>query len=272
MPEEQNDNVLEGSSVESSQTFKPVEGSWAPARKKIEIDSAPKGVTAINVENRSAMGALQGFGQLWKKTYRLHLIGVNLSTNQVMKIWKEHFAEFQPAGNAFYLPEAGLEAGKVIFIDSPLPVIPPRYDKPGVVPMTSGVMVMYEDDESFAVMTPEGFPVSGWNNFSVYEDNGDPVAQVQSFERASDPIYEFGFRFMGGAKRQEYIWKHVLTQLGNYLGIQGEVEVQKECLDPMIQWSKIGNVWRNAGIRTTLYWLGTPLRWMRKEIGGSKSR
>jgi hypothetical protein len=42
------------------------------------------------------------------------------------------------------------------------------------------------------------------------------VAQVQSFELASVPIYEFGFRLMGSA-RQEFIWVHVLTKLGEYL-------------------------------------------------------
>jgi hypothetical protein len=62
----------------------------------------------------------------------------------------------------------------------------------------------------------EDFPVAGWNNFSVIEEEGIPVAQLQSFELTSDPIYEFGFRLMGSA-RQEFIWVHVLTKLGEYL-------------------------------------------------------
>ena len=152
--------------------------------------------------------------------------------------------------------------GKVMFIDSPLPVVPPRFDKPGIVPMNSGVMILYSDETLFSVMTPEGFPVAGWNNFSVFEEEGEVVAQVQSFERASDPIYEFGFIIMGGAKRQEFIWVHVLTSLASYFSIQGQVTAARECLDPRMQWRNAGKVWQNAGVRTTLYRLSTPLRWI----------
>lgn len=238
------------------------EGVWAEPVDRLQVASAPEGVTAINIQGRHAAGALQGFGQLWKKTYKVRLKGVDLSPSQVMGTWKANFPSFQPPGNRFYPPVEGVQPGKVMFIDSPLPIVPPLYDRPGVVPMTSGVMVLYADEESFSVMTPEGFPVAGWNNFSVYEEDDVVVAQVQSFERASDPIYEFGFRFMGGAKRQEFIWIHVLTQLAAYHGVKGQVTMARECLDPKMQWSYTKNVWMNAGVRTTLYTLATPLRWV----------
>jgi len=199
---------------------------------------------------------------LWKKTYRVRLAGVDQTASQVMFIWKENFPRFQPPGNRFYPPEEGVEPGKVMFIDSPLPIVPPLYKRPGVVPMTSGVMVLYADDESFSVMTPEGFPVAGWNNFSVIQEEDVLVAQIQSFERASDPIYEFGFRFMGGAARQEFIWVHVLTELAKHFGVQGLVTMSRECLDPQIQWSYSKNIWNNAGVRSTLYALTAPVRWI----------
>lgn len=244
------------------------EGQWAKPVEKLSVDQLPHGVTAINIQGRQTIGALQGFGQLWKKTYSISLAGVTLSASQVMKIWKDHFPEFQPPGNRFYPPAEGLTPGKVMMIDSPLPVAPPFFDKPGIVPMTSGVMILYSDDESFSVMTPEGFPVAGWNNFSVYEDDGKLVAQVQSFERASDPIYEFGFRLMGGAARQEFIWVNVLTHLGEHLGVREQVTKNRECLDPQIQWQYFGRVWKNAGIRTTFYKLSAPLRWIRDLVRG----
>ena len=237
------------------------EGAWAGPVDKLDVASVPKGVTAINIQGRHAIGALQGFGQLWKKTYKVRLMGVEQSAGQVMKTWKENFPRFQPPGNRFYPPTEGVEPGKVMFIDSPLPIVPTLYNRPGVVPMTSGVMVLYADDESFSVMTPEGFPVAGWNNFSVYEEDDKLVAQVQSFERGSDPIYEFGFRFMGGAARQEFIWVHVLTELAAHFGVKGQVMMARECLDPKLQWSYSKNVWNNAGVRTTLYALAAPIRW-----------
>ncbi len=237
-------------------------GEWAAPGGRLKVDHAPAGVTTINVDGKQAIGALQGFGQLWKKTYAIRLVGVQKTAQEVMDIWKANFPQFQPPGNRFYPPPEGIAPGKVMLIDSPLPVVPPLYKRPGVVPMTSGVMVLYSDDTSFGVMTPEGFPVAGWNNFSVYEDErGVLVAQVQSFERASDPIYEFGFRFMGGANRQEFIWVTVLSELAKYLGVQNEVSKQRDCLDPRIQWRDWKRVFQNAGIRTTLYQLGAPLRW-----------
>jgi hypothetical protein len=237
------------------------EGVWAQPVDRIHVTHAPEGVTTINLDGRQAMGALQGFGQLWKKTYKVRLAGLQETPEQVMQVWKEKFPEFQPPGNRFIPPKEGVQPGQVMIIDSPLPIIPPRYDKPGVVPMTSGVVVIYADETSFGVMTPEGFPVSGWNNFSVYEEDNGLVAQVQSYERASDPIYEFGFRFMGGAARQEFIWVHVLTRLAEHYGIQGQVSMTRDCLDPNIQWSYAGKVVQNAGVRTTLYKLAAPIRW-----------
>lgn len=254
----------------TNSNHEPGEGTWAPPVEKIRVQNAPAGVPTINLDGRQAMGALQGFGQLWKKTYKVRLSGLKKNAQEVMQVWKEKFPDFQPPGNRFYPPKTGVQPGEVMIIDSPLPVIPPLYDRPGVVPMTSGVVVIYSDDTSFGVMTPEGFPVSGWNNFSVYEEDGELVAQVQSYERASDPIYEFGFRFMGGAARQEFIWIHVLTSLAEHFGIKGHVTMVRECLDPSIQWGYAGKVIQNAGVRTTLYWLTTPFRWVGRLFRGGK--
>ncbi len=87
------------------------------------------------------------------------------------------------------------------------------------------------------------------------------IAQIQSLARANDPVYEFGFRFMGGSKEQEKIWQHVLTQLANQMGIGGQVELDKVCVDTRLQWSKAKNVWHNAMIRSTLH---LPVRFVQK--------
>jgi hypothetical protein len=123
------------------------------------------------------------------------------------------------------------------------------------------VTVLYVDDTQFTVMTPEGFPVSGWNTFSVFEDeDGTPGAQVQSLERASDPIYEIFDRYFGSADQQEKIWQTVLKNLASDLGIQGKVTFDKVCVDPKIQWGAAKNIWKNAGARTMIYQLGAPFR------------
>jgi hypothetical protein len=124
-------------------------------------------------------------------------------------------------------------------------------------------MILYADDVSFTVMTPQGFPESGWNTFSVHEEEGWSVAQVQSLCRATDPIYEFGFRFMGGTQQQEQTWRHVLTLLAAHFDIAGQVSMHATCVDPRLQWSQARNVWHNAAVRTFLYMLATPIRRLR---------
>ena len=143
--------------------------------------SAAGGVT-VNVHGRDVVNPTHGFGQLWRRTYRIKLKGVQSSTAEVMKYWKDHFPEFQPDENRFLPTSDGVQPGELVFIDAKL------INAPGLgnlTPMASGVMVIYADDESFTVMTPEGFPVSGFNTFSVYEEDDDVFAQVQGLERAS---------------------------------------------------------------------------------------
>lgn len=180
---------------------------------------------------------------------------------QVMQVWKAEFPSFQPPESRFYPPLTGIEPGKVIFINLNLPIAP---GMPNLIPVDSGVMVLYADDEMFTVMAPEGFPISGWNTFSVSEEEGSVVAQIQSMERSTDPIYEFGNILMGGARRQEENWLYVLTHLAERFGIKGQVQMHRELVDPRWQWSEAKNVWQNAGVRTVLYKMAAPLRWVRR--------
>jgi hypothetical protein len=48
------------------------------------------------VQGRHEAGALQGFGKLWQMTYRVRLTGVDVTPEEVVKVWKEHFPESSP--------------------------------------------------------------------------------------------------------------------------------------------------------------------------------
>jgi hypothetical protein len=219
----------------------------------------PHGATALNLDGRQVVSPIQGFGPMWRRTYRVRLSGLRATPSEVIQDWKENFARFQPPENQFYPSLAGVKPGEVVFINTSLPLAP---GTPGIIPMKSGVMVLYADDEMFTVMTPEGFPISGWNTFSVYEEDGCPVAQVQGLIRTSDPIYEMGFRWMGGEKEEDKVWFWVLGELAKRWGVAGQVQFQKELVDPKIQWRNGINIWKNAAIRTFLYVLATPFRWL----------
>ena len=40
----------------------------------------------------------------------------------------------------------------------------------------------------------------------------------------------------------------------------GQVNTAATCVDPRIQWSRAGNIWHNAFIRSALYALAAPAR------------
>jgi hypothetical protein len=48
------------------------------------------------------------------------------------------------------------------------------------------------------------------------------------------------------------------------LGTNAPVTIEKVCIDPKRQWSQITNLWYNAGVRSILYMLTAPLRWLRR--------
>ncbi|HLW00342.1 MAG TPA: hypothetical protein VKT82_16875 [Ktedonobacterales bacterium] len=250
----------EEGNVASAEEGKPRDADyWARNVSSLKLGRVPSGAINLNVQGKRPVGPLQGFGAMWQKTYRVRLSGVKVQPTAVIKVWKEHFPEFWPKGNRFYGPLTGIAPGEVGLINMALP---------GGVPLSTGVMILYADDESFTFMTPQGHVFAGWITFSAYEDDERSIAQVQVLIRANDPLYEIGFR-MGAAKSEDRFWENTLKSLATYFGVEApEVETQAICVDRKIQWSQAKNVWHNAGVRTTMYLMmapvRVPLRWMRR--------
>ena len=228
--------------------------SWAQPVSKLSVKDVPIGATNLNVDGRQLVSPLQGFGQLWQKTYQVRLTGVKTTPQEVVKFLKSHLPDLMPSDSRFYPTLTGVKPGEVVLINATLPGIP------GGAPVSTGVMVLYADNESFTLMCPQGHPEAGWNTFSAYEEDGVTVVQIQSLGRANDPIFEFGFRFLGGSGQQERIWHHVLSAVASEHGLAGQVQTQKTLVDPKLQWSEAKNIWHNSVIRTTLY---SPIRAVR---------
>jgi hypothetical protein len=224
-------------------------GNWAKPVEHLQVGDARQGALNLNVEGRQTLSPLKGFGQLWQKTYQIELKGVKTTPEEVVRVWKERFPDFQPADNRFYPSVAGVRPGEVVLINAKTPG----------GPVSTGVMVMYSDDESFTLMTPQGHPESGWVTFSASEIDGNVVAQVESLARASDPVFEVAFRLIG-SNLQENIWRHVLTSLAAHFGVEAEVELTKTCVDPRLQWSQMGNIRHNSQMLTLLYTVTSPFR------------
>ena len=215
---------------------------WAKSRNVLRVSGVPAGAVNLNVEGRRVAGALQGFGQLWQKTYRVRLTGADVTPQEVVKLWKREFPSFHPPESRFYPSLDGVTPGEVMLINASV----------RGMPVYTGVMVLYADDESFTVMTAEGLPEAGWNTFSAYEEDGNTTVQIQSLARSSDPIYEVGFHLMGSTE-QERIWRHVLTSLAARFGVREPVSLHKECVDRKLQWHRVGNVWYNASLRSLVF-------------------
>jgi hypothetical protein len=177
---------------------------------------------------------------------------VRLPTERVSAVdlittWKQRFPEFWPDGNRFYSPLTGIEPGEVALLDMTLP---------GRMKLSTGVMVLYADEESFTLMTPQGHMFAGWITFSAIEREGETVAQAQVLMRASDPIYEVGLT-LGGHRQEDRFWQHTLRSLAGHFEHSADVDTQVVCVDRKSKWR---NVWHSAAIRSTLYTLGAPAR------------
>jgi hypothetical protein len=219
-------------------------GSQIDAHGKLRVTEKPPEATGMNVEGKEPTFPGDGFGQLWRKTYWVRLAGRAVAPEEVVAMWKERLPDFMPDHSRFYPSLRGIEAGQIVLIEATMP---------GGVTVSTGVLVLHSDATRFTVVTPQGHPESGYNSFSAHREGGETVAQIQSVARAADPLYEFGYRFLGGMKHQEKIWRHVLTELARHFALnRPRIEMRREKLDARVQWSKAPNVWHNALIRSTI--------------------
>jgi hypothetical protein len=230
------------------------EESWARSVSRLEVTDVPDGAVNLNVAGRRLTSPIQGFGEMWQKTYQVRVPSERASATHLIATWKENFREFWPEGNHFYGALTGIAPGDVALLNMALP---------GKMKLSTGVMVLYADEESFTLMTPQGHMFAGWITFSASEVDDHTVAQAQVLMRASDPIFEMGLT-MGGHKQEDRFWEHTLTAVAAHFGHEGEVDTRVVCVDKKRQWSKWTNVWHSAAIRSTLYMLGAPVRLFRR--------
>jgi len=231
--------------------------SWAQQATTMKVSRVPTGALNLNVEGRQPLSPLQGFGQMWQKTYRVRLKGSPAQPTEVIRTWKDNFATFWPKGYRFFASLTGIAPGEVALINMPIP---------GGIPLSTGVMVLYADDESFTFMTPQGHTFSGWITFSASEEEGCTVVQTQVLMRPNDPVYEFGYRLLGADQAEDDFWQRTLHALATHFGVDEPVETSKTCIDPKWQWSQFWNLWHNSAIRTTMYKMTAPLRWIGRLI------
>lgn len=240
---------------------KAKEAAWAAPVRRLNVAALPSDAINLNVTGRELTGLVRGFGQLWKKTYRVRITGAQVKPEEVIRVWKENFPKYWPKGNRFYGSGGGIAPGEVAVLNL---AAPGGITGPGGMPLIStGVMVIYADEESFSFMTPEGHMFAGMITFSAFEEDGVTVAQVQALVRANDPLYEMSFRLGFGHRAEDTFWQQTLENLSHEFGVQGYVQQSVSVEDPRVQWSQAKNIWKNAAIRTAI---NLPGRFVRQII------
>lgn len=213
--------------------------NWAKPIETFQVGEVAEGARKGNVEGRRPTGPLQGFGQLWQKSYRVRIAGP--TPEEVIEVWKKNFGEFWYPSNKFYAPAAGIAPGEIAMIAG----------GKGPTKVTTGVRVIYADERSWSYMTPEGHPWAAIITFSAHDQDDATMAAIDLMVRANDPLYEASFRIYTN-RLENKIWKHTLTQLATYFGSSEPVVMQTILLDKRRQWQRFGNIWKNSAVRTLL--------------------
>lgn len=223
--------------------------NWAGQVTKLKVGELPPEALNRNVEGRRVVSPIQGFGKMWQKTYKVRL-GDRATPSELIAVWKANFPSFWPAKNFFYGPLTGIAPGEVAVLNLSMP---------GKLKLSTGVLVLYADDESFTLMTPEGHMFAGWITFSAFEEAGGTTAQAQVLMRANDPVYEMGLVFGGHAKEDKF-WAETLANLAAHFEVEAECDIQVVCVDKKRQWKRANNIWKNSAMRSGMYMTGAPFR------------
>lgn len=240
--------------------------AWARSVVRLRVDTPAVGALASTVHGRRLAGPLQGFGQMWQKTFRVRLAGAGpeVTPQSVIAAWKQHFPEFWPKGNTFYAPLAGIRPGEVALLS---------VRATGPVRLHTGVMVTYADDESFTLMTPEGHMLAAWITFSAFRDSdGVVVAQTQALERTSDPIFELGYVLRIAQRANNRFWQQTMEAVARHHGVEATAETTVVCVDRRRQWRYAGNLRHSVAFRSALHTAAAPVRWLRQGRGRAGSR
>ncbi len=229
------------------------EGNWAKPVERLAPSNVPAG--ALNtVAGKQVLSPIQGFGKMWQKTYSISLAGTEATPREVVAVWKAEFPSFWPAGNRFFAPLTGIKPGEVALVQGAVG---------GGLTLSTGVLVLYADEESFTFMTPQGHVFAGWVTFSSFERGGATVAQAQILMRAQDPLTELGLT-LGGHRKENAFWCATLRGLAAHFGASGEPETKIVCIDRRRQWKRAGNVRHNVGFRSGVHSLTAPIRTRRR--------
>lgn len=225
-----------------------------------DVETPPDAIN-LNVSGRELARPNMGFGQLWRKTYRVQLIGSEAPPREVIRRWRAKFPDYWPEGSNFYGSRPRIEEGEVAVIN---------LEGLAGAPIATGVAVIHADEQSFSFVTPQGHIFAGVISFTAQEEGGHTTAQIETIMRAGDPLFELGARLGVVHHQEDVFWQKTLTRLAADFGVMGQpVELTSALLDRRIRWRAAPNIWHNSAIRTTLY---LPIHLLKRLAGRSSPK
>jgi hypothetical protein len=227
------------------------DSNWSRPVDRLAMGAVPSSAINLNVDGRRLVGPVQGFGQLWQKRYEVRLAGADVTPEAVIATWKAEFGSFWPKGNRFYGPITSLAPGEVALLNLAMP---------GRQTLSTGVMVIYADAESFTFMTPEGHMFAAWITFIALRQDDVTVPRIEVLLRANDPLYEVSMSLFGH-KQENAFWMATLHSLAARFGVDAQATTEQTCVDKRRQWHNAGNIRHNAAIRSGLYRMTHPRVW-----------
>jgi hypothetical protein len=115
--------------------------------------------------------------------------------------------------------------------------------------LSTGVLVLYADRESFTLMTPQGHMFAGWITFSAATEGEATLVRAQVLMRASDPLYEVGLT-LGGHGKEDRFWADTLRGVAARFGdADADVTTEVVCVDRRRQWRRWHNLRFSSAIR-----------------------
>ena len=81
--------------------------NWAKTVSRLDVADMPDEAVDL-VTGKRLVGPIQGFGQMWQKTYQVELPRDRVAPQELISTWKQNFPEFWPDGNRFYAPLTGI--------------------------------------------------------------------------------------------------------------------------------------------------------------------
>jgi hypothetical protein len=235
--------------------------AWAGPVDRIVVGDVPRDAVNLNVAGRRLVGPVQGFGRLWQKTYRVSLDGSQATPEDVIRTWKAEFPSFWPKGNRFYGALTGIAPGDVAVLNLAMP---------GGQVLSTGIVVIYADQESFSFMTPEGHMFAALITFSgerdappAVPDAGVTAVRIQILLRTNDPVWELSMA-LGGSRVENTFWLATLRNLALRFDVDATPTFEQVCVDRRRQWRNATNIRQNAAIRSGIWSLTHPQRLLRR--------